>query len=252
MSDLEWAEMGNVLTFEDPAVEAIALANWDTDGDGVLSKDEVKAVNTIGTLFKLNTNIVSFDEFKMFTGVKTLGNDAFNGATALTSIKLPQSVVSLGNYAFHNCASLASIELPDSITTIGERGFNNCLALSGDIHLPKLTGISRACFYGAKITSLYAPLATIVNNDAFNGCTELKKVYLEAITTIGGYAFHNCNALEAIVINNVTPPSLVAAALNVSNNCPIYVPDEAVDTYKSASTWSGFASRIKPLSEYTE
>jgi hypothetical protein len=252
MSDLEWAEMGNVLTFEDPAVEAIALDNWDTDGDGVLSKDEVKAVNTIGTLFKLNTNIVSFDEFKMFTGVKTLGNDAFNGATALTSIKLPQSVVSLGNYAFHNCTSLASIELPDSITTIGERGFNNCLALSGDIHLPKLTGISRACFYGAKITSLYAPLATIVNNDAFNGCTELKKVYLEAITTIGGYAFHNCNALEAIVINNVTPPSLVAVALNVSNNCPIYVPDEAVDTYKSASTWSGFASRIKPLSEYTE
>lgn len=252
MSDLEWEEMGNVLTFEDPAVEAIALANWDTDGDGVLSKDEVKAVTGVGTLFSNNTDIVNFDEFKMFTGVTTLGNNAFNGDTALTSIKLPQSVVSLGNYAFHNCTSLASIELPDSITTIGERGFNNCLVLSGDIHLPKLTGISRACFYGAKITSLYAPLATIVNNDAFNGCTELKKVYLEAITNIGGYAFHNCSALEAIVINNVTPPSLVAAALNVSNNCPIYVPDEAVDTYKSASTWSGFASRIKPLSEYIE
>jgi hypothetical protein len=30
----------------------------------------------------------------------------------------------------------------------------------------------------------------------------------------------------------------------------IYVPDESVETYKSATNWSIYADQIKPLSEY--
>ena len=32
----------------------------------------------------------------------------------------------------------------------------------------------------------------------------------------------------------------------------IYVPNESVDTYKTATNWSTYADIIKPLSEYVE
>jgi len=40
---------------------------------------------------------------------------------------------------------------------------------------------------------------------------------------------------------------LGASAFNDTNNCPIYVPSESVEAYKSASGWSNYASRIQPI-----
>ena len=39
----------------------------------------------------------------------------------------------------------------------------------------------------------------------------------------------------------------------VKNNIEyIYVPDDLVENYKTATNWSVYASQIKPLSEYVE
>lgn len=35
-------------------------------------------------------------------------------------------------------------------------------------------------------------------------------------------------------------------------NLVIYVPDELVEDYKASSYWSGYVSRIKPMSEYVK
>jgi hypothetical protein len=40
---------------------------------------------------------------------------------------------------------------------------------------------------------------------------------------------------------------LGASAFNDTNNCPIYVPSESVETYKAASNWSSYASRIQSI-----
>ena len=58
--------------------------------------------------------------------------------------------------------------------------------------------------------------------------------------------------MKAIVIRAVTPPAFGVGVFGSSNNCPIYVPDESVEAYKNATNMSGYASRIKPLSEYVE
>lgn len=36
----------------------------------------------------------------------------------------------------------------------------------------------------------------------------------------------------------------------MTNDCPIYVPDESVDAYMTATNWSELADRIKPMSEF--
>ena len=56
--------------------------------------------------------------------------------------------------------------------------------------------------------------------------------------------------MQKITFVGTTPPSLEARALPISpNNCPIYVPASCVDTYKSASGWSGYASRVVAIPE---
>jgi hypothetical protein len=251
MSDLEWEQMGNVLTFEDATVEAIALDNWDTDGDGVLSKDEVKAVTSVGTIFRGNTTIVSFDEFKYFTGVTSIASnafrdcstlksidmsnltsiagDSFRGCTALTAMNA-KNLTSLGAYAFQGCSSLKAIDL-GAVTSIGNNTFANCVALE----------------------NLELKNVTTLNTYTFMGCSVLAKVDASNLTSIGIYAFAACPALKAFICRTEVPPTLSSTnAFQNTTNCIFYVPDEAVDAYKEATNWSSFASRIKPLSEYTE
>ena len=35
-----------------------------------------------------------------------------------------------------------------------------------------------------------------------------------------------------------------------NNNCPIYVADDLVDSYKSNKYWKQYASRFKPMSTF--
>ena len=55
----------------------------------------------------------------------SIGDFAFYGCTALTSITIPNSVTSIGQYAFYDCTALESITIPDSVTSIGSYVFSN-------------------------------------------------------------------------------------------------------------------------------
>lgn len=115
---------GNI-TFEDPTVKAICVANWDTNSDGELSYAEAAAVTSIFG-FSNNKSITSFDEFQYFTGITSLGTGAFQNCTSLTSITIPENVTSIGTYAFSYCTKLTSINIPDAVTSIASNAFNAC------------------------------------------------------------------------------------------------------------------------------
>lgn len=66
-----------VITFADATVKNLCVTNWDTDGDGELSFEEAQAVKTIGTVFRLNETIISFDELRYFTSISSLEMYAF-------------------------------------------------------------------------------------------------------------------------------------------------------------------------------
>ena len=82
----------NIIEFKDPYVKTICVAAWDTDGDSELSYVEATAITTLGTKFKGNTLIESFEELKYFTHLTSIDDDTFNACTALTSIQIPASV----------------------------------------------------------------------------------------------------------------------------------------------------------------
>ena len=66
------------------------------------------------------------------TGVTSIGNRAFTGCEALTSVTLPESgLETIGEKAFMGCEKLLSITIPKSVTTIKEQAFLYCQALGG-------------------------------------------------------------------------------------------------------------------------
>lgn len=51
--------------------------------------------------------------------VTYIGDGAFQGCSALKTVKLSNNLIALGDFAFNWCKSLESIELPESLTSIG-------------------------------------------------------------------------------------------------------------------------------------
>ena len=149
------------IVFADSKVKAICVANWDSNGDGVLSYAEAAAVTSIGEVFRNHPEITSFKELQYFYGlisidnyafyncrgltavkipnsVTTIGKNSFNGCQGLTgSLTIPNGVVSIGNNAFSNCSQLESIVISNSVSTIGGAAFSSCNGLTSIIVLPE-------------------------------------------------------------------------------------------------------------------
>ena len=155
----------NIIEFKDPYVKTICVAAWDTDGDSELSYVEATAITTLGTKFKGNTLIESFEELKYFTHLTSIDDDTFNACTALTSIQIPASVETIGLRAFKSCSSLANITF--------EKG-----------------SILRDIKGGSKMASDYM---SIDYYGAFSDCSALTAIEIPAsVESIGVAAFQYC------------------------------------------------------------
>lgn len=205
----------DIITFADANVKAICVENWDTNGDGELSKAEAAAVTIIGTVFKDNKTIQSFDEFKYFTGVISLDGYAFYNCSNLASITLPNTLTTIGSYAFYGCKSLTDVILPSTLTSIGSFGFWWCNNFT-TITIPNsVTSIGTAAFAGC--TSLET--INVESGNAFydsrNNCNAIIRksdnalisgckntIIPNSVTSISNYAFRSCQELVAITIPN--------------------------------------------------
>ena len=134
-----------IIDFKDGAVKRICLENWDSDKDGELSVTELASVTDLGDVFEA-TEISTFDEFKYFTGVKTINDSAFSNCESLASITLPDSVTEIGDHAFYDCNSLTSITIGNRVTSIADYAFLNCASLTSVIIPDSVTEIGEAAF----------------------------------------------------------------------------------------------------------
>ena len=117
--------IGDNIVFADEAVKALCVGAWDTDGDDELSYAEAAAVTDLGSVFVQNDEITSFNELSYFTGLSTIGANAFNECFALTSIELPVTLSAIGSHAFDGCSALAMIwSHAENPPTLGDGVFN--------------------------------------------------------------------------------------------------------------------------------
>lgn len=117
-------------------------------------------------------------------GTIAIASGAFNGASSLTKITIPDSVVSIGDKAFYGCNNLEEVTIPNSVVSIGESAFALC---------QKLNKIN--------IDTVNSALSTL-GAKAFNGVKSLKSIALPySLKSIGESAFAGCTALTSVTFD---------------------------------------------------
>ena len=243
-------------------------------------------INQNNTIIELNNNEIEdinicFIECTSLTTIDlpkctSIVDNVFRDCTNLTTVNLPKCT-SIGYSAFYNCANLTTIDLPEC-TYIKSKAFDTCTNLT-TVNLPKCTYIEHIAFSccaslttvnlpkctyiceGAfrcceNLTTINLPECTYIEDYAFSICTNLTTVNLPKCTEIEYYAFNTCTNLTTIIFG---ADQVAHIDTEVFSNTPIakgtgyvYVPDNLVDSYKTANSWSRYANQIKPISELSD
>lgn len=264
-------------------IEDLNIPNLVTLGVRALEGVKIKKISSLGKITSLpDASYGSYgnfgdrailEEIVIPESVTSIPYGSFQSYSALKNVSF-LSVVSLGESTFRYCTSLTHVDF-DKIISIGTYCFQGCNNIPSILRFNNLTGnIGGSAFAGnTVITEIYAPLCTSVGSSAFNGCNKLEYAEFPSVLTITAAAFNRCTklriakfrdvqsftgdvfyactGLESVIIDNITPPSLSSNAFAQTNSTfVIYVPDGSVEAYKTASNWSTYADRIKPISEY--
>ena len=183
-------------------------------------------LKTIGNnAFQGNTSITSVS---IPSGVTSLGSDVFSGCSGLTSVTIPDSVTSIGYGTFRYCSSLTSITIPNSVTSIGNFTFYNCSSLTSITIPNSVTSIGGSTFENCySLTSIKIPdSVTSMGNCAFQNCYRLTSIKIpDSVTRIGSQAFYNCSSLTSITIPNSVTSIGSLAFCNCSSLTSITIPD---------------------------
>ena len=203
-------------------------------------------VTSIGddTFFKCS----SLTSITIPNSVTSIGDGTFACCSSLTSITIPNSVTSIGRSAFWSCSSLTSITIPNSVTSIGSQAFYGCSSLKSITIPNSVTSIGSQAFDGcSSLTSITIPNSvTSIGSYAFSDCSNLTSITIpNSVTSIGGSAFDGCSSLTSVYCKATTPPVLGGNVFdgNASGR-KIYVPQNSISAYKSASGWCDYAWHI--------
>lgn len=185
-----------------------------------------------------------------------------------------------GQYLFYRCETLTDDQLnsiikfddTENVTSMSYM-FNYCEKLTTIplLDTSNVTNMSNMFSYCYELPTI--PLLNFkwVNNMSymFSYCKKLTKLDIERLPSANNGFAYNCYSLKTLIIRTMnTIPSLQS---NSFNDCyhfygtvnatynpdglkdgRIYVPDDKVESLKTATNWSVFADIIVPLSTYVE
>lgn len=188
-------------------------------------------------LFDNCPNVTSFDNcFSYCSSLTSIPSGLFDKCPNVTNFgscfsscnglkEIPQGL-------FDNCPNVTDFssifERCTNVRTIPPKLFDNC---------PKVSSFVTAFQYCNIMDACYIPFSNLISAK-YNFC------------------YRGCNA-SVLIANSETPVSsnylwTADTFPNKSYIKKVYVPDSAIDTYKAASYWSSFASKIVGFSELTD
>ncbi|MBR6737333.1 MAG: leucine-rich repeat protein [Clostridia bacterium] len=144
-----------------------------------------------------------------FTSATVTAIPAFDGFTALKTVKLGEKLTSLPRNAFSGCALLETIIIPENslIKQISDSAFSGCASLENInlTNLTSLTSIGVSAFNGCKLLTvidLSNTALTSVTSAAFAGCESVNTVKLpKTITNVSGGFLSAFEGIENVEIH---------------------------------------------------
>ncbi len=253
------------VTVDDTNLKAIADAIRAKNG----TEETYKPSEMAAAIEAIETN--NYDKLigkgikEISSNIVSVGVYSFYNCTNLTSADFPKAIT-LEDYAFYATSALVDINFP-LVRTVGRytfrgSGFSNA-------YFPSVTSIGATSFgYNTALTSANFPKLTETAGSAFASCPSLVSVDLPKATTIATYSFEKCYSLKAVILRKETVCTLDNTSAftgcyhflgtvdstynpNGSKDGYIYVPSALINTYKTASNWSNYASQFRALESYT-
>ena len=211
-------------------------------------------MGSIGSSGRVYCNMLQAVEIgKNVTGIDW---GTFYYCHSLSSVVIPDSVTFISNNAFYYCYSLTSIDIPDTVTNIGGSAFRYCYSLASVVIPDTITFIDEGAFYNcSSLASVVIPdSVTSIGGSAFYGCCSIASmVILGNVTSIGNSAFSGCSGMAYYDFRQCTSvPTLSGTSVfsSIPSDCKIVVPDGLYDSWKAATNWSTYASKIIKASEF--
>ena len=196
--------------------------------------------------------------------IDVLGDDAVVDSIidrTITEFK-DNAISKIGSYAFKQCKELSVVELPN-VETLEQYAFEDCVSLER-VYLPRfatksnVNGLFTGC---TALTDVHVPLLQYVGWSMFRYCYNLEKIDLPCVTFINALAFSgkdskNTCKLKALILRSETlcglgTTSALGETAIESGTGYIYVPRDLVDSYKTATNWSTYATQFRALEDYT-
>lgn len=196
-------------------------------------------------VFKQQNNQYSFENDEL----TSLKECAFYSDRFVNQVIL-QNVTQIGENAFYNCKALKTI-LADKLYNAGRAAFNG----SGltQVIFPKLETIRAQAFaWCASLVKVKCDKATMILDDAFNGCANLETVDILGGSSLSSFSRNPLTYFKNLVMRDTSKVTATGSLSWMPSTASIYVPDDLVEQYKTATNWSTKASQIKPLSTYVE
>lgn len=244
-----------------------AVTPFKTDGFGA---------SIVSNTYAGGKGIITFDN-----SVTSIGREAFEYCSTLSTITLPESVVTICYDAFAGCSSLAEVNIPANLKKIESCAFSYCSSLSeinigsnvseiessafaycsslntitvdeGNTYFDSRNGCN-AIIETASNTLIQGCAGTVIPESVtaigeygFNGFSSMTEITIPSgVTSIGEYAFSDCTSLASVFCKPVTPPTGGMSMFNGNAaGRKIYVPENSVDAYKEASGWTSYADDI--------
>ena len=132
--------------------------------------------------------------------------------TEVTELVIPDDITSIGDYAFYGCSALTSVTIGNNVESIGASAFLNCSSLT-KVELNSNAVISKnynsqsgmKSFFGSQVTEyILGEDITSIGSYAFYSCSKLSSITIPAsVTSIGNNAFKNCTQLAQVIVPNI-------------------------------------------------
>ena len=213
--------------------------NWALTSDGTLTISGSGAMSNFSIYQNVAPWLENWDKIARVVvepGVTSIGGNAFQRCSSLSSVRIPESVTSIGDSAFSGCSGLTSITIPEGVASIGNSAFYGCSSMTSVTIPEAVTSIGNGAFWGcSSLTSVKIPESvTSIEGAAFRGCSSLTSITIpEGVESIGSYAFQGCSSLSSITIPEAVTSIEGSAFQGCSSLTSIMIPEgvESIGSY---------------------
>lgn len=159
-------------------------------------------------------------------GTTVIADTAASQSSSLESVTIPNSVTSIGTGAFATNPRLTSVSIGTGVTTVGLKAFLGCDSLRSIVFPDSVTTINDMVFLDTHLE--YLEIGT-------------------GIQSIGNQCVDSAHNNGIANIKATVPPTL--GNHNFEYGWTIYVPDESVLAYQTATGWMSLSNKIMPVSQ---